>query len=106
VQKVDNRIQLIDPVFDWCAAEHKCVPAPEPFDSLGSLRAPVLDPLCFIEHDNVWAKQTVNLERVAHHLFVINDRKKRGALEGPEPFAARTEDQPVGECGETLDLFF
>ena len=64
IQKVDDRIQLVDPVLDWRAAEHECVPALQPFDCLCSFCAPVLDPLCFIEDHDIGAKSLDLIQRL------------------------------------------
>ena len=73
-------MQLVDAIFDGGAGEDKGVAAAEAFDGLGGLGAPVLDALGFVEHDDVWTKADVHVERIREHLFVIDDGEEGDSL--------------------------
>src|ERR1700722_20318376 len=81
IEKVDDRIELVDPIFDRRSGQHEGIAALQSFDSLGSFRTPVFNPLRRVGNPDVRSQQAIYFKRVANHLFVIHDRKKRGILE-------------------------
>ncbi len=69
-------MKLVNPVLDGRAGEHEGVTAAETFDGLGRLRAPVLDPLGFIQHHDVGPEAGVDFQPVSQHLLVVDDGKE------------------------------
>ena len=57
---------------------------------------PVLDALRFVEHDHVGPQALVDIQRVAHHLLVIDDREERRVLAvAAQPGEAPAEDELI-----------
>ena len=116
VQKVHERIQLVDAVFDRRPGQHKGVATAQPLDCLGRFGAPILDPLRFIEHHDVRPQPLVHLERIRQHLLVVHDGEERmwgrrdachavarGAI-CLEPRHPPAIDQLIAQLSEPLDL--
>ena len=77
VEEVHQRIQLVNAVLDGRAGEDESVTAAQALDGLGGLGAPVLDPLRFVQHDDVGPQPVVDLQRVGEHLLIIDDGEER-----------------------------
>ena len=77
VEEVHQRMQFVNAVLDGRAGQHEGITAAEAFDGLCSLRAPVLDTLGFVEHDNVRTQSSIHVECVSKHLFVVDDGEER-----------------------------
>ena len=74
IDPFDDRGQLLDPVFHRRAGEHQAVWRIEPLDRERRLGGPVLDPLGFVEHDQVGIPAADDLQ-VAEQLLVIDDEE-------------------------------
>ena len=74
IDPFDNGSQLLDPVFHRRAGEDQAVWRIEPFDRERRLGGPVLDPLGFVEHDQVGIPVADGLQ-VAEKLLVIDDKQ-------------------------------
>jgi len=75
-------MEFVDPIFNRGAREHEGVAAFEAFDGLGCLGVPILDALGFVEDHDVGLEACVYVERVGHHLFIVDDGEKRARIFG------------------------
>jgi len=105
VEKFDNRVKFIDPVFDGGASEDKRVATIESFDGAGSERCPIFNPLGFIEDHDVGFECCVDIERIGADLFVVDDGEKGSRVfVDVDALAAGAINHFAGECCEFLDL--
>jgi hypothetical protein len=77
IEKVHQRMKFINEVLDGRAGEDEGVPAAETFHRLRGLGAPVFDALGFVEHDNIRREPRIYVQRVGHHLLIVDDGEKR-----------------------------
>ncbi len=64
IQKVHQRIQLIDAVLDGRAGQHERVAAAQALDGLRGFGVPILDALGFVQHNHVGAQPLIHVECV------------------------------------------
>ena len=73
IEEVHQRVEFINAVLDGCAGEDEGVTAAQALHGLGSLSAPVLDALGFVEHNDVRREAGVHVERVGNYLLVVDN---------------------------------
>ena len=105
IEKIHQRMQFVDAVFDGRAGEDKRVTAAQALEGLGGFGVPVFDALGLIEHHNVWPQTRVDLQPIDQHLFIIHQSEERRVGVFFEPFMARFENKLIGQIGEALNLF-
>ncbi len=106
IEEIADGVKLVDAVLDGCAGEDEGVVAVEPLDGLGCFGGPVFDALGFVEDNDVWLEEFVDVEAIADDLLVVDDGKK-GRVTIRVVVCASTagaEDDALGKSGEFSDL--
>ena len=103
VDELDHRIQLVQPVLQRRAAEDQRERRAEALDDPGRLRLPVLDPLPFVQHDQVPA-DPLDGQDVAQHLFVVADGEEAVVVVLPGPLGGAAGDQLHAAVAKAVDL--
>src|SRR5438034_9341820 len=103
VDKLHNRVQVVEPVFERRARQHEGEPRTKTFDHAAGLRLPVLDALAFVQ-DNEIPIYASDRQDVAQHLLVIAHGEEAvvGVLYAPLCNAAG--DQLTIASAEALDF--
>ena len=72
----------------------------EAFDGQRGLGAPVLDPLGFVENDDIGFQASIDFEGVAAHLLIVDEGEERRGGIGLEAGVAWAEHHLIGQIGE------
>ena len=78
VKEIHQRVEFVDAVLNGRAGEHEGIAAFQTFHRLRCLGGPVLDSLGLIQDNHFGSKDSINVEAVAHHLFVVGDSEEGG----------------------------
>ncbi len=103
VDELHDRVQFIEPVFQRRSRQDQCKARTQRLDHPRRLGRPVLDPLPFIQNDQV-PLHLLNRLQVAHHLFVIADREKTPVVILFKSLLGRSHDQLRIAIAETADF--
>ena len=103
VDKLDDRMQLLEPVLQRRAGQHEGVFRFELFDGLGRPGLPVLDPLGLVEDDQVGLPTADGLDVAVDDVVVGHLVERIGRVELVPPRTKPFDDQGLA-VGEPLDL--
>ena len=78
VKEIHQRVELVDAVLNGCSGEHEGIAAFQTLHRLGRLGGPVLNSLGLIQDNHVGFEDSIDVEAVAHHLFVVRDSEEGG----------------------------
>ena len=106
VKKIHQGIKFIEAVLNRRSSQDESIAAAQPFDRLRGFRAPILDPLRFVQDHHIRTQPGIDLQGVGQHLLVIDDGEKGGRPVGVQPRGPTAKNQLIRQSGETLNLLF
>ncbi len=104
IEKLHDRVDLVDAVLERRAGEDERVGAAQPFDGLGGAALPVLDALGLVEHDHVRGEPLLHGVAVEEDLLVVGEIEEGAFAVLGQALGAGTGDDPRRQAGETGDL--
>ena len=104
IQEFDQGVNILELAFQRCSGEYEGVGTAQLFDGLGGACRPIFDTLRFIQDDNIWREDVVNVVNVSANLLVMGDHVDVGFAVGSLTCGFGAIHLDHGLTGKGVDL--